>query len=240
MRRASLALLGLLAAPALAVPALIAPAAHARSERVDLALVLAVDVSGSVDERRYALQMNGIADAFEDRAGQVIGGPHGAMLVALVEWANKPTLSVPWFLLASREDVHRFAEMVRHTPRSENGFTCMASALRSIADKLLTRLPVPSDRLVIDVSGDGADNCNRATVDSVRDELVADGVTVNGLPILEGDEAATLEDWYRSHVVGGPGSFLVTALGSGDFDRAIRHKFEVEISGGMADRFAGP
>ena len=215
-----------------------APAAHAASERVDLALVLAVDVSGSVDERRYALQMNGVADAFEDRADEIIGGPHGAMLVALVEWANKPTLSVPWSLLTSREEVRRFAEGVRRTPRAENGFTCMASALRSIADKLLTRLPVLADRIVVDVSGDGADNCNRASVDSVRDELVATGVTINGLPILEGDEKDTLEAWYRNHVIGGPGAFLVTAMGSGDFERAIRHKFEGEIAGSATGRFA--
>ena len=194
-------------------------------------------MSGSVDEHRYTLQMNGIADAFEDRAGQIIGGPRGAMLVALVEWANRPTLSLPWALLTSRDAVHRFADLVRHPPRAENGFTCMAAALRSIADKLLTRLPTPSDRLVIDVSGDGADNCNRASVDSVRDELVASGVTINGLPILEGDERATLEDWYRGHVIGGPGAFLIAALGSGDFERAIRHKFEVEISG-ETTRFA--
>lgn len=209
-----------------------APAvAQAADERADLALVLAVDVSGSIDAGRYALQVNGIANAFEDRAAQITGGPHGAMLVALVEWANKPTLSVPWTLLASREDVHRFAESVRHTPRAENGFTCMASALRSIADTLLTRLPVPADRLVVDVSGDGADNCNRASMDGVRDGLVAADVTVNGLPILEGDEAATLEDWYRDHVIGGSGSFLIPAHGSADVERAIRRKFEAEISG---------
>jgi Protein of unknown function (DUF1194) len=213
-------------------------AAQAADERADLALVLAVDVSGSVDAGRYALQMNGIANAFEDRTAQILGGPHGAMLVALVEWANKPTLSVPWTLLTSREDVRRFADTVRHTPRAENGFTCMASALRNIADKLLTRLPVPAERLVVDVSGDGADNCNRASVDSVRDDLVAADVTVNGLPILEGDEAATLEDWYRTHVIGGPDSFLIPAHGSADFERAIRRKFEVEISQRAPEWFA--
>ncbi len=223
---------------AVACAALAGPAAQAADERVDLALVLAVDVSGSVDAGRYALQMNGIANAFEDRAAQIVGGPHGAMLVALVEWANKPTLSTPWTLLASREDVHRFAETVRRTPRAENGFTCMATALRSIADKLLTRLPIPADRRVVDVSGDGADNCNQASVDSVRDDLVAADVTVNGLPILEGDEAGTLEDWYRSHVIGGVGAFLIPAHGSADFERAIRRKFEVEISRCAPERFA--
>lgn len=211
---------------------------RAAAEHADLALVLAVDVSGSVDAGRYALQMNGIANAFEDRAGQILGGQHGAMLVTLVEWANKPTLSLPWVLLTTAEDIHRFAESVRHVPRAENGFTCMASALRSIADKMLTRLPVPADRLVVDVSGDGSDNCNQASVDRVRDELVAANVTVNGLPILEGDEAATLADWYRSHVIGGLGSFLIPAHGSADFERAIRRKFEVEISQKTTTRFA--
>ena len=95
----------------------------------------------------------------------------------------------------------------------------------------MTQLPVPAERRVVDVSGDGHDNCNSLeSVSHVRDDLVADGVTVNGLPILEGDEADTLEGWYRDNVVGGPGAFLVPAAGFEDFERAIRRKFLTEIS----------
>ncbi len=212
--------------------ALCGPAA-AQTERVDLALVLAVDVSESVDAARYTLQMQGIARALEDRTvrASLLSGPNGAALVALVQWSNRPTLSVPWTLITSEAELRRFTAEVRQSRRAGKGFTCMAVALRSIADKLVTQLPVPADRTVVDVSGDGRDNCNpRETVDEVRDELAASGVTVNGLPILEGDEAGTLEAWYRDHVIGGPGSFLVPAQGFGDFERAIRRKFAVEIS----------
>ena len=84
---------------------------------------------------------------------------------------------------------------------------------------------------MVDVSGDGQENCNPPeTVDRVRDELAGAGVTVNGLPILEGDEAATLEAWYRDHLIGGPNAFLVPAESFDDFDRAIRRKFVTEIS----------
>lgn len=225
---------GVLVAAALALQA---PAAQseivARAERVDTALVLAVDVSGSVDEARYALQMEGIAGAFEDREvqGLILSGPHRAMLVALVEWSNRAAIAVPWTLIASRADATGFADKVRHAPRADDQFTCMARALQMVDGKVLPFLPVPADRTVIDVSGDGHDNCNTSPpVDAVRDGLAAAGVTINGLPILEGDEAATLEAWYRDHVIGGPAAFLVPAHGFADIARAMRRKFLVEIS----------
>jgi hypothetical protein len=107
----------------------------------------------------------------------------------------------------------------------------MSRALQLVDGKVLPFLPVPADRTIIDVSGDGHDNCNTSPpIDAVRDGLTAAGVTINGLPILEGDEAATLEDWYREHVIGGPSAFLVPARGFADFARAMRRKFIVEIS----------
>ncbi len=216
------ALLGVLAAPA-----------AAQTERVDLALVLAVDVSQSVDAARYALQMNGLAVALEAREVQasILSGPHQSMLIALVQWSSRPALSLPWTLLTSAADVQHVAARIRRMRRASNGFTCMSATLRTIADKLLTQLPVPAERAVVDVSGDGRENCNPVeTVDQIRDELAAGGVTVNGLPILEGDEAATLEAWYRDHLIGGPNAFLVPAESFDDFDRAIRRKFVTEIS----------
>lgn len=210
------------------------PAASRAAERVDVALVLAVDVSESVDSARFTLQMAGIAAAFEapEVQGAVLAGPHRSMLIALVQWSNHPALSVPWTLLTSPADVRAFSAQVRRLRRTEKGFTCMSVALRSIADKLLTQMPVPADRVVVDVSGDGAENCNpRETVDEVRDDLVASGVTVNGLPVLEGEEAETLEAWYRAHVIGGDASFLVPAEGFEDFERAMRRKFITEVSG---------
>ena len=176
--------------------------------------------------------MQGIAAAFEAEEVQagILSGPHRAMLVAMVQWSDKPVLSLPWTLLASGEDVRAFAARVRGQRRAEGNFTCMSTALRSIADKVLTRLPAPADRLVVDVSGDGHDDCNPAEpVSRVRDGLAAAGVTVNGLPILEGDEADTLEAWYGDNVIGGPDGFLLPAAGFADIERAMRRKFVTEI-----------
>ena len=206
---------------------------EARVERADTALVLAVDFSGSVDETRYALQMEGIAKAFEDREvqGLILSGPRRAMLVSLVEWSNRAAVVIPWTLITERADAVAFARQVRHAPRADDQFTCMGRALALVEDKVLPFVPAPADRTVIDVSGDGHDNCNTSpSVEAVRDGLAAAGVTINGLPILDGDEAATLEAWYRDHVIGGPGAFLVAAHGFADVARAMRRKFLVEIS----------
>ena len=226
MRRVLLA--GLLAACVLG-----AARARAATERVDVALILAVDESGSVDDERFALQMRGIAAAFASREvrGGILSGPNHAMLVGVVQWSNRPRMSVPWTLLTDDDGVERFAARVRALRRDDNAFTCMSRALRNIADKVLTQMPLPADRVIVDVSGDGRDNCNLPeTVDQVRDELALGDVTVNGLPILEGNEAATLEAWYREHVIGGPSAFLLPAMGFADFERAMRRKFVTEIS----------
>jgi len=210
-----------------------AGAVRAETEMVDTALVLAVDVSQSVDDARFQLQMEGIAKAFEDPEVQrsIFSGPHRAMFVTLVEWSDKAAVAVPWTLIASPDDAKAFAATLRKTPRKGAEFTCMSRALQLIGDKILPFLPIPANRTVVDVSSDGHDNCNLAPpVDALRDELVASGVTINGLPILEGDEAATLEPWYKAHVIGGASAFTVPAHGYQDFERAMRRKFVTEIS----------
>jgi hypothetical protein len=216
--------------------------AAAPVDAVDTALVLAVDVSGSVSAGRYRLQMEGIATAFEDSAvqGAILAGPRGSLLITLVQWSDKAQVSVPWMLIGTGEDAASFAAKVRRAPRAADQFTCMSQMMRLIADKVLPRAPLQADRTVIDVSGDGHDNCNpEQPVDSLRDELVGLGVTINGLPILEGDEAKTLEGWYREHVIGGTAAFLEPAAGFADFARAMRQKFLVEISAIGADRGFG-
>jgi hypothetical protein len=228
MRAAALALLaiGLMGTPPVV--------AQSTRDRVDVALVLAVDVSGSVDDSRFSLQMEGIARAFEDRDVQntILSGPYGALLVTLVNWSQKPQIAVPWRVIASPADAMAFAADVRRAPRRAEDFTCMSLMMQVVGEKLLPLMPVPADRLVVDISGDGRDNCNpRTTVDSMRDGLVADNVTVNGLPIREGREAETIAPWYEQHVIGGAASFLLPANGYQDFGRAIRQKFIIEISG---------
>jgi hypothetical protein len=210
-----------------------ASGARAETEMVDTALVLAVDVSNSVDDARFQLQMEGIANAFEDPEVQrsIFSGPHRAMFVTLVEWSNKAAVAVPWTLIASPEDAQAFAAVLRKTPRQGSDFTCMSRSLQLIGDKVLPFLPIPANRTVIDMSSDGRDNCNLSPpVEALRDELVAGGVTINGLPILEGNEQATLEGWYKEHVIGGTSAFIIPAHGYADFERAMRRKFVTEIS----------
>ena len=228
MRAAALALLAI---SLMGTPPVVAQSTR---DRVDVALVLAVDVSGSVDDSRFSLQMEGIARAFEDRDVQntILSGPYGALLVTLVNWSQKPQIAVPWRVIASPADAMAFAADVRWAPRRAEDFTCMSLMMQVVGEKLLPLMPVPADRLVVDISGDGRDNCNpRTTVDSMRDGLVADNVTVNGLPIREGREAETIAPWYEQHVIGGAASFLLPANGYQDFGRAIRQKFIIEISG---------
>ena len=199
----------------------------------DMALVVAVDTSNSVDDRRYHLQVEGIAKALEDPGviNAITSGAHGGIFFSLVEWADRPRLDIPWVRLSSANDAKRVAGLVRALPRNPGNFTCMATMMRSVADKVVTQIPAKATRVVIDVSGDGKDDCNTdVPVETIRDEIVSYGVTINGLPILEGDEATTLEAWYREHVMGGIGAFVLPANGFADFGHAIRQKFVVEIS----------
>src|SRR5262245_17182376 len=121
----------------LAALALPAPAAVAQTtaDRVDTALVLAVDVSGSVDAERYALQMEGIASAFEDSEVQraIFSGPHGALLVILVNWSHKPEVAIPWTIIANPGEAAMFAAKVRAAHRAADDFTCMSTMLELVA-----------------------------------------------------------------------------------------------------------
>jgi hypothetical protein len=208
--------------------------AQEQTQDVDTALIVSVDVSNSVDEGRYRLQMEGIAKALEDPEvlKAILNGPQGGILFSMVTWADKPKFSLPWERISSKEDALAVAAKVRGLPRQTGEFTCVSGMLRSISDKVVPQIPAKALRTVVDVSGDGKENCNPEEPPAlVRDELAAAGVTINGLPILEGDEGPTLEDWYRENVMGGPGGFILPAHGFGDFGRAIRQKFMIEISG---------
>lgn len=237
------------------------PDAGAAALQVDTALVVSVDVSNSVDEERYRLQMEGIAAALEDPGviEAITNGPNGGILFSMVTWADRPDFTLPWTKITSKEEAQAIAARIRRLPQLGGEFTCMTRMMRSVNDKIVSQIPGEAIRIVLDVSGDGPDNCNAdEPIETVRDELVANGVTVNGLPINVGDpddpvgegayrapgsgfEASqlkstsegptNLETWYREHVMGGTGAFVLPANGYNDFGRAIRQKFVIEISG---------
>lgn len=223
------------------------------SEEVDTALIVAIDVSNSVDDQRYKLQMEGIAQALEDPGviQAIVGGAKGGILFSLVTWSDQPTINLPWTHIASEADAKSLARKVRALPRQGGEFTCMSRMMRVVSDKIVPQIPAKAVKVVLDISGDGPDNCNSAEpIQKVRDELVQYGVTVNGLPILaaEGPEVVTpgapstqsylpaqqktdpLETWFQENVKGGPGSFVLPAYGYADFGRAIRQKFVLEVS----------
>jgi hypothetical protein len=222
------------------------PSLKAEEPTVDTALIVSVDVSNSVDDARYKLQMEGIAKALEDPGviQAITGGSNGGILFSMVTWADTPTQVVPWMHITSKAEALAAAKRVRSLPRQGGEFTCMTRMLRSANDKIVPQIPANPSRIVIDVSGDGPDNCNaEESIESVRDELVKNGVTINGLPILlDTPESGALlpkpkpggphplEQWYREHVMAGPGSFVLAAQGYDDFERAIRQKFVIEVS----------
>jgi hypothetical protein len=218
----------LLLAAALAVAGLPAGAA---AQPVDLALVMAVDVSESVDAGEYILQHDGIARAFEDPmvAAAIGAGRHGAIEAAVLEWSDrdKQIVTVGWTRIGDAAGAAAFAARVRASQRSSNGLTAIGDALQA-ARRLLDAAPDAADRRLVDLSGDGIANIG-PPVPEVRDELIAAGITINCLAILASEP--WLESYYDEDVIGGPGAFLLRAEDFSSFATAMHNKLLSEISG---------
>ena len=199
------------------------------AERVDAALVLAVDVSLSVDESRYALQKEGIAQAFEnpDLAAAIATGAEGAVAVEMIEFSD-PDRQIPvigWTRIASVQDAQDLARRIRAVKRSSHGLTGLADALLAAGSALLDA-PYTATRRVVDISGDGMSNIG-TEITSARDRLVEAGITINGLPILS--EEPWLETYYTEYVIGGPGAFVVPAENLDSFAEAMKRKVLQEL-----------
>ena len=195
------------------------------AEPVASAIVFAVDVSGSVNAERYELQRAGIAAIFADaEIGHLL---HEGLAVALMEWSDGPTVVVPWTILRTPADAHALARRVMAVARTPGYATALSMALLAAAD-LVDRCPCQAVSRIIDVSGDGPTNGPISTP-LARDQVVARGFRINGLPIVTPNEP-DLADWYRANVVGGPGGFLEIAHGYEDFARAMRRKFVIEVA----------
>jgi Protein of unknown function (DUF1194) len=206
--------------------------ASAGSGQADVALVLAVDVSGSVDDNRFSLQREGIAAALESEevAAAVSSGINQTIEIAVVEWAEEQRLLVPWTVLRGRDDLEVLATRLRRASRSwVHTMTDPGSGIAA-AEHLFAEQPLVGLRQMIDVSGDGRQNTGEAATADARDDAVSHGLTVNGLPIASGGEPG-IEDWYRANVVGGPGAFLVVADSYDAFAAAFRQKLMLEITG---------
>ena len=206
-----------------------AAAVPAYSAPVDVALVLALDVSASVNEGEYNLQREGIARAFESPAlaAAVANGKYHAIDVLVLEWSDPEiqVSTVPWTRVTDAQSAQAFAAKLRATQRSSSGLTAIGSALIA-AHVAFQNLEDQAARRVIDVSGDGMANVGpRPAV--VRDELTAEGITINGLTLL--NDEPWVNQYYDMNVVGGPGAFLMEVNGYQTFAAAMQQKLISEI-----------
>ncbi len=196
---------------------------------VDLELVLAVDTSASVDAREFDLQMTGLAEAFRDpRVIAAVRRP-GGIAVALVQWGGprSQVVSVGWAHVFDADSAARVAATVAGSRRLFLMEETAIAPLLYFATGLFHDNGFDGRRRVIDVSGDGPDNSG-IHPGIMRDWVVAAGITVNGLAIL--NEHADVDRHYRDHVIGGPGAFVMRAADYRDFADAIRRKLIREIA----------
>jgi hypothetical protein len=214
--------------------------AQPAGEPVDLALVLAVDASGSVDTERFELQKRGYAAAFRNPRviAAIAGGTRHAIAVAMVQWTG-PSLHVEvvgWTRVSDSTSAETLASAIEAAPRRLFGGGTSLSGAIDDGVALLAASPYRAARRVIDISGDGSNNRGRPAEDA-RDEAVRAGIVINGRPIawIEPDLVA----YYRTNVIGGPGSFVIGIDSYGNFADAILNKLVTEIAGqGAAARMA--
>src|SRR5216683_291578 len=201
----------------------------APAQAAAVALVLAIDVSESVSSERYILQHDGIARAFETPLliDAIAAVPDGIEALVL-EWSDpdKIAVTVGWTRIANRGAAAAFSASVRATQRSSHGLTAIGSAMLAAA-AAFDQMPEPAGRRVIDVSGDGIANFGVPPA-TARDELVKQGITINGLAILS--EEPWLDDYYSHNVIGGPAAFVVVAKSFDSFAEAMLRKLVQEVA----------
>jgi Protein of unknown function (DUF1194) len=205
---------------------------RADTAEVDLVLVLAVDCSYSVDASEFRLQMQGLADAFRrsDIHDAIRAGEDGRIAVVVMQWSDveNQQLLGSWAVLDTPASALAFAEHISRSGRELTaGGTAIGDALRAAANFLLAA-PFGTDRRVIDISSDGRNN-RGDPVAFARDEVVAKGITINGMPILS--EWPTLDTYFKQQVIGGPNHFMIPVSDYNSFTQAIARKLLQEITG---------
>jgi hypothetical protein len=216
-----------------------AAASEQQNNTVDLELILAVDVSRSMNTRRLKLQRQGYVAAFRDRrvADAIQSGPQGRIAVTYVEWsgADHQHVVLPWRVISSHKQALAFAKDLEEQTTKRTRRTSISAMLHK-ASKMFNSSGYEALRRVIDVSGDGPNNSG-ALVEQARDELLEQGVVINGLPIMSDPadmpgyyDLANLDMYYRDCVIGGPGSFYIPVTGMKNFAKAIRMKLTLEIA----------
>jgi Protein of unknown function (DUF1194) len=214
----------------------LAPGAARADVEVDLALVIAVDISYSMDPDELTLQRQGFAEAFRAPVvhDAIRSGMLGRIAVVYFEWAGSydQRVMVPWTVIDNPDAAFGFADKVAAVPVRRAQRTSISGAIE-FGVKLLAQSGVDAQRRVIDISGDGANNQGRA-VTEVRDEALAQGITINGLPLMLKRpgylDIPDLDLYYRDCVIGGVGHFMEPVRDREHFKQAIRTKIIREIA----------
>jgi hypothetical protein len=225
------------------VAALIAAATPARADGVDTLLVLAADVSRSIDDGEFELQRKGYAAALGDPRvlKAITGGPNQAIALSYVEWsgASEQKTVVDWTMIHDGEDAAVVASAILGAPRSFLARTSISEAI-DFSSAHLAAAPIAAERKVVDISGDGTSNSGRPVTDA-RDEALARGITINGLAIINTKAGpgffthtqppGGLPNYYKENVIGGPGAFLLVVENFETFSEAMTRKLISEIAG---------
>lgn len=208
-------------------------------EPVDVALVLAVDVSRSIDEDEARLQREGYRSAITDPkvVEAIRGGMLGSVALCYIEWAGieYQRTVIPWTRIATQGDADGWAATLAQAPRASLSWTSISGAIEA-SRRAMGECPHEATRKVIDVSGDGVNNSG-PPAEMARDRAVADGITINGLPILNDRPTfgrappVPLDIYYRDSVIGGQGAFMIAAEDFEAFGNAVRRKLIREIAG---------
>lgn len=223
----------------LAVFLILGAPVRAAAERVDLELVLAVDISGSVDTFEARLQREGYLRALVHPkvVAAVTSGEYRRIAVTYIEWAGShfQNTVVDWTVIRDAASARAFAARIAAAPVMVQRWTSISSAIDYGVRRFASN-PHKGDRRVIDISGDGPNNSG-LDVRAARDRAVRIGVTINGLPIVNdrlnpwgGPPPRDLDKYYTNNVIGGPGAFIVVARGFKNFADAIRRKLVREIA----------
>jgi hypothetical protein len=222
----------------LAAPVLPAQAKTA----VDLELVMATDVSWSIDAAEAQLQRQGIADAFRDKAitRAIRSGILRKIAVTYMDYSSSDfnKIVIDWRIISDQASAEKFADDLLGAPLSSGRSTSISDAVEMAAG-MIEGNDIEGTRRVIDVSGDGPNNWGNM-VDDVRDAVIRQRITINGLPIMNPADAfnsryylADLDLYYRGCVIGGPGAFTIVANSFKDYARAVRRRLVLEIAGAV-------
>jgi len=211
---------------------------------VDVQLILAVDVSYSMDMDELAIQREGYAQAIVSRdfLQALKTGPHGKVAVTYFEWAasSDQKIIIPWRVIDGPESADAVAAEILKTPIRRASRTSISGAIY-FAMPLFDDSPYKGLRRVIDISGDGPNN-NGAPITIARDEALSKGIIINGLPIMVKEPSYSTMDidnldfYYEDCVIGGPGSFVISIKDREKFKEAIRTKLLMEVAGRVPEK----